>query len=95
MRRWAAKNGRADVLNYLNAPEGALRNNFGSKKGVLCFAPGALEFLEQDAPAVARQRYNELESKYYSLQRNVRDMNNTSVEILEQAAEELHAAKVN
>lgn len=50
MRRWATKNGRAEVLNYLNALEGALRNNFGSKKGVFCFASGALEFLEQDAP---------------------------------------------
>ena len=36
MRRWAKKNGRNDVLMYLNALEGALRNNFGSKKGVLC-----------------------------------------------------------
>ena len=60
---------------------------------MLCFAPGALEFLEQDAPAVARQRYKELESKCYRQQRDVRDMNNTSVEILEQAAVELHAAR--
>ena len=94
MRRWAKKNDRKDVLMYLNALEGALRNNFGSKKGVLCFAPGALESLEDESPAVARQLYIELQDKCYNLQRDVRDMNNTSVEILEQAAEELYVAKV-